>query len=163
MQREGAGSESIIVEHLSKFDSLMPSLALIFHLVERANWEFQRSVSQLPAGASHADLSREREARQHVVRVSREPRAAHLRIGARSCQGKPRNEFSNKIQEGRCTTTSTSATSIVAGGRFSTRRNWCTQRSRRTARNRLAEREQSGEDSTTGQTIVAHVSHSPEG
>ena len=28
-----------MVEHLSKFDSLMPSLALIFHLVEIANWD----------------------------------------------------------------------------------------------------------------------------
>ena len=30
--------EAIMVEHLAKFDSLMPSLALIFHLVEVADW-----------------------------------------------------------------------------------------------------------------------------
>ena len=33
-----AESEDIMVEHLSKFDSLMPSLALIFHLAEVASW-----------------------------------------------------------------------------------------------------------------------------
>ena len=36
--RRRAESEDIMIEHLSKFDSLMPSLALIFHLAEIANW-----------------------------------------------------------------------------------------------------------------------------
>jgi putative DNA primase/helicase len=37
-ERRRKEGESIMVEHLSKFDSLMPSLALIFHLVEIADW-----------------------------------------------------------------------------------------------------------------------------
>jgi hypothetical protein len=72
-------SESIIVEHLSKFDSLMPSLALIFHLVERANYEFQRSISVL-LSEPDTDLLRA-PARQSVVRVSR-VRAVDLCAGA---------------------------------------------------------------------------------
>ena len=40
--RRRSEGEDVMVEHLSKFDSLMPSLALIFHLIEIANWALNK-------------------------------------------------------------------------------------------------------------------------
>jgi hypothetical protein len=94
-----AESESIIVEHLSKFDSLMPSLALIFHLVERANYEFQRSISQLlPEPDQQISLENARLAGawcEYLESHARRIYALALDLSAQTAQ-----RILNKIEEG---------------------------------------------------------------
>jgi Protein of unknown function (DUF3987) len=94
-----AESESIIVEHLSKFDSLMPSLALIFHLVERANWEFQRSVSQLlPEPAQQISLENAKLASAWCEYL--ESHARRIYGLALDLSGQAAQRILNKIEEG---------------------------------------------------------------
>ena len=86
-------SEDIMVEHLSKFDSLMPSLALIFHLVEIAAWNL---MFQGPYALKDVHLHCAQLAVQWCSYLE-SPRPAHLRprrepLGAISQEASPQDQ-----------------------------------------------------------------------